>query len=255
MESKAIINVNNLNLWYSNHFKALNNINTIIYEKKVTSLIGPSGCGKTTFLRCLNRLNEEIDQVKIDGHIHFMGENIFGKNVDPVTLRRKIGMVFQQPNPFPSMSIYENVAIGLKLNKLGNKKQIENAVIESLQKAALWEEVKDKLTSSATSLSGGQAQRLCIARAIASIPEIILMDEPTSALDPIATVKIEELIQNLKKYYTVIIVTHNMQQARRVSDETRFFVLGELLEGSTTDQFFTSPSHPQSQAYISGKFS
>ncbi len=243
----------NLNLWYGD-FHALKGINLNVQSNSVCALIGPSGCGKSTFLRCINRLNEEFPNVKIDGEISFNGENIYGPKVDPVMIRRNIGMVFQQPNPFPSMSIYENVISGVKINGLAPKSEWDEIVENSLKKAALWDEVKDKLNKPGSSLSGGQQQRLCIARAVAPNPKILLMDEPTSALDPIATAKIEELVRELKQDYTVIIVTHNMQQAARISDQVCFFVLGDLLEVSETLRFFDSPSHPKSKEYVAGQF-
>lgn len=253
LEEKIALESKNLELWYGD-FQALRDINLKVNENSVCALIGPSGCGKSTFLRCINRLNEEFPNVKIDGEINFMGENIYGGSVDPVMIRRNIGMVFQQPNPFPSMSIYENVISGVKINGLAPKKEWDDIVENALKKAALWDEVKDKLKKPGSSLSGGQQQRLCIARAIAPNPKILLMDEPTSALDPIATAKIEELVKELKKDYTVVIVTHNMQQAARVSDQVCFFVLGDLLEVSETAKFFNNPCHPKSKEYVAGDF-
>lgn len=251
--SPLALEAKNLNLWYGD-FHALKNISLKVSEQSVCALIGPSGCGKSTFLRCINRLNEEFPNVKIDGEIDFMGQNIYGSNVDPVLIRRNIGMVFQQPNPFPSMSIYDNVIAGVKINGLAPKKEWDEIVQNALRKSALWDEVKDKLNKPGSSLSGGQQQRLCIARAIAPNPKILLMDEPTSALDPIATAKIEELVKELKSEYTVVIVTHNMQQAGRISDQVCFFVLGDLLEVNNTNQFFAQPNHPKSREYVAGQF-
>lgn len=243
-----------LNLWYGNQFHALKGINSEFSPNSIHALIGPSGCGKSTFLRCINRLNEEIEGTKITGSIYLDGEDIYGNNVDPVQIRKKVGMVFQQPNPFPAMSIFENVIAGVKLNGLAPKREFEEIVETSLRKASLWEEVKDILHRPGSSLSGGQQQRLCIARAIAPGPDILLMDEPTSALDPIATEKIEQLVAQLGGEYTVVIVTHNMQQAKRISDKTYFFVLGEVLEQNNTKTFFTSPTHPKACEYIEGQF-
>lgn len=246
------IQVKNLNLFYgATH--ALKNISLDIHSNKVTALIGPSGCGKSTFLRTINRMNELIHGVKIKGDVIIDGENIYDRNVDVVNLRRRIGMVFQKSNLFPK-SIYENIVYGAKINGLRNKKVLKELVEKTLTHAALWDEVKDRLNSSALSLSGGQQQRLCIARALAVEPDIVLMDEPASALDPIATAKIEELIHDLKNNYTIIIVTHNMQQAARVSDQTAFFYIGELIEYDKTTKIFTNPSLKQTEDYISGRF-
>ncbi len=247
-----IIRVENVNAYYGEK-QALKNISMDIDEKTVTALIGPSGCGKSTFLRCFNRMNDLIDVFRLEGKIYIDGENIYSSKIDPVLLRRKVGMVFQKPTPFPK-SIYDNIAYGLRINGEKNKKIIADKVEESLQKAALWEEVKDRLKDSALGLSGGQQQRLCIARAIAIEPEILLMDEPTSALDPIATIKVEELIAELKENYTIVIVTHNMQQAARISDKTAFFYMGELIEYDNTDKIFTNPSKEKTLKYISGHF-
>ena len=246
------IQAHHVNLYY-NDFHALKGITMDIASNTVTALIGPSGCGKSTFLRVFNRMNDLVDGVKISGTIMVDGEDIYEskKNIDE--LRKKVGMVFQKPNPFPK-SIFENVAYGLRVNGVGDKKFIEERVERSLVQAALWEEVKDKLKKSAFELSGGQQQRLCIARALAVEPSIILMDEPASALDPISTAKIEELIYELKKNYTIIIVTHNMQQAGRVSDTTAFFYLGELIEYGDTKEIFTNPKNPRTQNYITGRF-
>jgi phosphate transport system ATP-binding protein len=232
---------------------ALNNVSIEIPENKVTALIGPSGCGKSTFLRSLNRMNDLIDTVKIEGNILIDGINIYDKNIDVVNLRKKVGMVFQKSNPF-AKSIYENVAYGSRINGINNKNELNEIVENSLCNAAIWDEVKDRLHDSALGLSGGQQQRLCIARTLAVNPEVILMDEPASALDPISTSKIEELIHSLKEKFTIVIVTHNMQQAARVSDETAFFYLGELIEYGKTKKIFTNPDKKQTEDYISGRF-
>ena len=244
--------VENLNLHYGKK-KALNNISIEIPANKVTALIGPSGCGKSTFLRSLNRMNDLIDGVKVDGRVMLDDLNIYDKNIDVVELRKKIGMIFQKSNPFPK-SIYENVAFGPKINGITNKKKLDEIVETSLLRSALWDEVKDDLNKSGLSISGGQQQRLCIARALAVNPEILLMDEPASALDPISTTKIEDLIFELKNNYTIIIVTHNMQQASRVSDYTAFFYVGDLIEYSNTTKMFTSPDMKQTEDYIRGRF-
>ena len=244
--------VKNLNLFYGD-FQALHNINLDLYENKVTALIGPSGCGKSTFLRTLNRMNDLIDSVKITGNIMLDGKQDIYQKMDVIDLRTRVGMVFQKPNPFP-MSIYDNVAYGPRCQGLKDKKRLDVIVEEALKGAALWDEVKDKLTKSGMSLSGGQQQRLCIARAIAMEPEVILMDEPTSALDPIATQKIEQLMDKLKEKYTIIIVTHSMQQAARISDKTAFFLMGELIEFGDTDKIFTNPSRKETEDYITGRF-
>lgn len=232
---------------------ALNDISIRIPEKKVTAFIGPSGCGKSTFLRSLNRMNDLIDGVKIEGNILIDGINIYDKNIDVVTLRKKVGMVFQKSNPF-AKSIYENVAYGPKINGVNDKKQLEEIVESALKNAAIWDEVKDRLGDSALGLSGGQQQRLCIARTLAVNPEIVLMDEPASALDPLSTSKIEELIVELKEKYTIVIVTHNMQQAARISDLTAFFYLGQLIEFDKTRKIFTNPEKKQTEDYITGRF-
>ena len=241
-----------LHLYYAD-FHALKGINMSIEKNTVTALIGPSGCGKSTYLRTFNRMNDLIDNVKIRGLVTIDGKNVYSKEVKIDELRKKVGMVFQKPNPFPK-SIFENVAYGLRVNGISHKKFIEERVERSLVQSALWEEVKDKLKKSAFELSGGQQQRLCIARALAIEPSVILMDEPASALDPISTTKIEELIYELKKEYTIIIVTHNMQQAGRVSDKTAFFYLGELVEYDTTKKIFTNPADIRTQNYITGRF-
>ncbi len=246
------IQANQVNLYYEN-FHALKGITMDISPNTVTALIGPSGCGKSTFLRTFNRMNDLISGVKISGTILIDGQDIYDKKINIDELRKNVGMVFQKPNPFPK-TIFENVAYGLRVNGINNKKIVEERVERSLVQAALWEEVKDKLTKSAFELSGGQQQRLCIARALAIEPSLILMDEPASALDPISTAKIEELIYALKKNYTIIIVTHNMQQAGRVSDRTAFFYMGELIESGETKEIFTNPINPRTQNYITGRF-
>lgn len=248
----SIIQVKNLNLFYNDN-QALNDINIDIQEKAVTALIGPSGCGKSTFLRCLNRMNDLIDSVKIEGKIIYEGSNILQENCDVIELRKKIGMVFQSPNPFP-MSIYDNVAYGPRIHGIKNKNRLDEIVETSLKGAALWDEVKDRLKKSALGLSGGQQQRVCIARTLAVEPEVILMDEPTSALDPISTLKIEELMDTLKKKYTVVIVTHNMQQAGRISDNTAFFYKGIIVEYGKTEDIFYKPQKEQTEEYITGRF-
>ncbi len=245
------IKVRNLNLYYGDN-QALKNINIDLEENKVTAFIGPSGCGKSTFLRTLNRMNDLIDNVKIDGEILVDGEDIY-KSKDVIALRTKVGMVFQKPNPFP-ISIYDNIAYGPRLHGVKDKKTLDEIVEKSLKGAALWDEVKDRLKKSALGLSGGQQQRLCIARTIAVSPEIILMDEPTSALDPISTNKMEELMEELKKKYTVIIVTHNMQQAGRIADKTAFFLNGEIIEYADTEDIFYKPKDKRTEDYITGRF-
>ena len=244
--------VQHLNLHYGeNH--ALKDINMNIAQNAVTAFIGPSGCGKSTFLKCLNRMNDLVDCVKIDGTVTIDGEDIYSPKVDTTLLRKKVGMVFQQPNPFP-MSIYDNIAYGPRIHGITAKAKLDDIVERSLRDAAIFEEVKDRLKKSALGLSGGQQQRLCIARALAVEPEILLMDEPTSALDPISTLKVEDLMEDLKKKYTVVVVTHNMQQAARVSDYTAFFLLGELIEFDTTDTIFKHPSQKKTEDYITGRF-
>lgn len=242
----------NLNLHYGDK-QALHNISLAIEANTVTAFIGPSGCGKSTFLRCFNRMNDLIPNVRIDGEVLVDGKNIYHPKVDVYEHRKKIGMVFQKPNPFPK-SIYDNVAFGLHINGERSKKVLDQAVEDALKKAALWEEVKDNLSKSALALSGGQQQRVCIARAIAVQPSVLLMDEPASALDPISTAKIEELIHSLKESFTIVIVTHNMQQAARVSDKTAFFYLGNLIEYANTDKIFTNPASEATQNYITGRY-
>lgn len=246
------ITVESLNLHYGeNH--ALKNVNMEIADHAITAFIGPSGCGKSTFLRCLNRMNDLVDGCRVEGKVILDGEDIYDKRVDTTLLRKKVGMVFQQPNPFP-MSIYDNIAYGPRLHGIKNKKELDEIVERSLQGAAIFEEVKDRLHKSALGLSGGQQQRLCIARALAVSPEVLLMDEPTSALDPISTLKIEELMEALKKKYTVVIVTHNMQQAARVSDDTAFFLVGEVVEKNATSEIFARPRDKRTEDYITGRF-
>lgn len=247
-----IIETKDLNFWYGD-FHALKNINMEIESNTVTAFIGPSGCGKSTYLRLFNRMNDLIEGSRLEGQVLISDKDIYAKDIDVDTLRKRVGMVFQRPNPF-AKSIFDNVAYGLRVNGIKDKKVISETVEQSLKAAALWEEVKDKLNKSAFELSGGQQQRLCIARALAVKPEILLMDEPASALDPISTVKIEELIFQLKKDYTIVIVTHNMQQAARVSDKTAFFYLGKLVEYDDTNKIFTNPSVPATQNYITGRF-
>ena len=245
------LKVEGLNAWYGkNH--ALHDVNLTVAPRSVMAAIGPSGCGKSTFLRCLNRMHELIPGARAEGTLLIDGKDLLGRDVDPVNLRRRVGMVFQRPNPFPTMSIRDNVAAGLKLiGVAGNHGEI---VERTLRQSALWEEVKDRLDASALSLSGGQQQRLCIARALAVEPEVLLMDEPASALDPIATAKIEDLIHELKERYTIVIVTHNMQQAGRVSDQTAFFYMGDLVEVGPTEKIFTNPSEKRTEDYVTGKF-
>ncbi|MBR5874880.1 MAG: phosphate ABC transporter ATP-binding protein [Oscillospiraceae bacterium] len=247
-----IITVKDMNLWYGDH-QALKNINIEIPEKSITALIGPSGCGKSTFLKTLNRMNDLVPSVKITGDIRYNDTDIFSKEVDVNSLRKEIGMVFQKPNPFP-MSIYDNVAYGPRTHGITNKAQLDEIVESALRDAAIWDEVKDRLKKNALGMSGGQQQRLCIARALAVQPKILLMDEPTSALDPISTSRIEELAMELKEKYTIVMVTHNMQQAVRVSDYTAFFLLGELVEFGKTDDIFSQPKDKRTEDYITGRF-
>ena len=252
MRNDIIIQTKNVNFYYGD-FKALVDVTMDFEKNKVTALIGPSGCGKSTLLRLINRMNDLIEGTRVEGEVIFEGANIYAPNVDPVDVRRRIGMVFQKPNPFPK-SIFNNIIYGPKLNGVSKKRDLEALVEKSLVQASLWKEVKDILSQSAMMLSGGQQQRLCIARALAMKPDVLLMDEPTSALDPISTAKIEELIEELKKNYTIIIVTHNMQQAARVSDCTGFFYLGKLIEFNQTDRLFTTPDVKQTEDYITGRF-
>ena len=247
-----ILSVENLCLWYGSH-QALKDINIEIPEKSITALIGPSGCGKSTFLKTLDRMNDLIPDVKITGSVLYKGEDIFDPSVDVSELRRQVGMVFQKPNPFP-MSIYDNIAYGPRTHGVKNKAKLDEIVEKSLRGAAIWDEVKDRLKKNALGLSGGQQQRLCIARALAAEPEVLLMDEPTSALDPISTGRIEELALELKKTYTIVIVTHNMQQAVRISDHTAFFLLGELVEYGETEKLFSQPQDKRTEDYITGRF-
>lgn len=242
-----------LNAWFGTK-QALKNINLSVRANSVTAIIGPSGCGKSTFVRCLNRMHELVPNSRVSGQVFLDGRDIYSKEVDPVLIRRRVGMVFQKPNPFPTMSIYDNVAAGLRLTGLKKGQSLDKIVRQSLEQATLWDEVKDDLRKPGTSISGGQQQRLCIARAIALQPEVILMDEPCSALDPVATAKIEELIVSLKRDYTVVIVTHNMQQAARVSDLTAFLYIGELIESGPTRDIFESPTSEITEKYITGKF-
>ena len=248
----SIISVKDMNLWYGDH-QALKNVNIEIPEKSITAFIGPSGCAKSTFLKTLNRMNDLIPGVKITGDIQYEGTDIFSKEVDVNNLRKEIGMVFQKPNPFP-MSIYDNVAYGPRTHGITNKVQLDEIVEQALRDAAIWDEVKDRLKKNALGMSGGQQQRLCIARALAVQPKILLMDEPTSALDPISTSRIEELVMELKEKYTIVMVTHNMQQAVRVSDYTAFFLLGELVEFGKTDDIFSQPQDKRTEDYITGRF-
>jgi phosphate transport system ATP-binding protein len=245
--------VSNLNVWYGQKH-AVQGVTLNIPERTITAIIGPSGCGKSTFLRCLNRMHELVPRSRMTGSILFFGEDLYAPQIDPAVIRRRIGMVFQKSNPFPTMSIAENVTVGLRLNGIRNRAFLQDRMEQSLRMAALWDEVKDDLGKPGVSLSGGQQQRLCIARAIATQPEVLLMDEPASALDPIATMKVEELIHQLSRDYTIVIVTHNMQQASRVSDKTAFFYLGRLVEFNDTDQLFTRPREKQTEDYISGRF-
>ena len=247
-----ILSVNDLNLWYGEH-QALKNISLDIPEKSITALIGPSGCGKSTFLKTLNRMNDLVPGVRITGSVQYRGEDIYAPTTDVSELRRQVGMVFQKPNPFP-MSIYDNVAYGPRTHGIRNRAKLDDLVERSLRGAAIWDEVKDRLKKNALGLSGGQQQRLCIARALAVEPEVLLMDEPTSALDPISTSKIEDLAVQLKEKYTIVIVTHNMQQAVRISDNTAFFLLGDLVEFDSTEQIFSNPHDKRTEDYITGRF-
>lgn len=251
-DGKIKIHTNNVNLWYGDN-QALKNVSLDIYSNKITAFIGPSGCGKSTYLKTLNRMNDIISNIKITGEITLDNQNIYDKNVDVTALRKRIGMVFQKPNPFP-MSIYDNIAYGPRIHGIRSKIKLDEIVEKSLKGAAVFDEVKDRLHKSALGLSGGQQQRICIARAIAVEPDVILMDEPTSALDPISTLKIEELMGNLKNKYTVAIVTHNMQQATRISDYTAFFLIGEMIEYGETEELFSHPTDKRTNDYITGRF-
>jgi phosphate transport system ATP-binding protein len=259
LRESRTLEVKDLSAWYGS-FRGIKHITMDVGANQVTAVIGPSGCGKSTFVRCLNRMHEVTPHARVEGSVLLDGEDIYGQNADPVNVRRRIGMVFQKPNPFPTMSIFDNVAAGMRLNKLfSSRKQFEEQVERSLRQAALWDEVKDKLKQPATNLSGGQQQRLCIARALAVEPEILLMDEPCSALDPVATLKIEDLMRELISQYTIVIVTHNMQQAARVSDYTAFLMMdedraGELVEFGPTDDMFTNPKDKRTEDYITGRF-
>ncbi len=248
----TIIDVKNLNLWYGAH-QALRDVNLQIPEHEITALIGPSGCGKSTFLKTLDRMNDLINGVKITGSVEYRGQDIYAPNVDVTWLRKQVGMVFQKPNPFP-MSIYDNVAYGPRTHGIRGRARLDEIVEKSLRDAAIWDEVKDRLGKSALGLSGGQQQRLCIARALAVEPEVLLMDESTSALDPISTSRIEDLVLELKRDYTIVVVTHNMQQATRISDNTVFFLLGEVVESGTTENLFANPSDKRTEDYITGRF-
>lgn len=250
METSLAMQTKNLDFYYGD-FQALHHVSLDFYRGQVTALIGPSGCGKSTLLRCLNRMNDLIPETRAEGEVYFAGQNIYGKDVDPVEVRRRVGMVFQKPNPFPK-SIYENIAWGARIN--GFTGDMDELVETSLKRCALWDEVKDKLKQNALELSGGQQQRLCIARTIAVEPDVILMDEPTSALDPISTSKIEDLVSELKENFTIVIVTHNMQQAGRVSDQTAFFYEGVIIEAGITKDIFFNPKEARTEAYISGRF-
>ncbi len=249
----ARVTVEQLRAGFGSH-TVLKGISTRFPEKALTAIMGPSGCGKSTFIRCINRLHEEIPDSWVDGKITLDGEELYGRFVDPVRIRRKIGMVFQRPNPFPTFSIYDNVAAGLRLNGIRKRPLLDERVERSLRRAALWDEVKDRLEKPGTSLSGGQQQRLCIARALAVEPEILLLDEPCSALDPVATERIEELLLDLERDYTLVMVTHNIQQAARVADRTVFLLLGELVEEGPTSEMFTNPKDPRTESFISGRF-
>ena len=252
MTDNIKLSIEDMNLYYGN-FHALHDINMHIPEKEITAFIGPSGCGKSTLLKSLNRMNDLVEGVRIEGKVVLDGEDIYSPTVDTTLLRKKVGMVFQQPNPFP-MSIYDNIAYGPRTHGIRSKAKLDQIVEEALRGAAIWDELKDRLKKSALGLSGGQQQRLCIARALAVKPEVLLMDEPTSALDPISTIKIEELAQELKKDYTIVMVTHNMQQATRISDKTVFFLLGEIIEAGKTDELFSMPKDKRTEDYITGRF-
>lgn len=252
-ESSNVLRVKNLNAYFG-AYHAVKDVSVSVAHKEVVAVIGPSGCGKSTFIRCLNRLHEEVPGSSVTGEVWLEDENIYRRGADPVLIRRRVGMVFQKPNPFPALSVFENVAVGPRLMGLKRRALLDERVEQSLRQSALWDEVKDKLNKPGTSLSGGQQQRLCIARALAIQPPVILMDEPTSALDPISTARIEELVQELKNRVTVVIVTHNMQQASRISDRTAFFLLGSLVECGSTSQIFTTPKDTRTEQYITGRF-
>lgn len=251
-EKEKTFEIRDMDLYYGN-FQALKKVNIDIYKNDITALIGPSGCGKSTFLRSLNRMNDLVEGCRIEGRLLFDGEDLYGKDCDVISLRKKVGMVFQKPNPFPK-TIHENITYGPKLHGQKDKKKLDEIVERTLREVGLWEEVKDRLHKSALGLSGGQQQRLCIARCLSVEPEVILMDEPTSALDPVATTKIEALVQDLASKYTIVIVTHNMQQAARISNRTAFFLTGEILEIDDTEKIFTNPSNPKTEEYITGRF-
>ena len=250
---EKVIEVKNLSAWFGDH-QVLKDISMGIRRNSVTSVMGPSGCGKSTFIRCLNRMHDLTPGFRLTGEVLFDGRDVYSEQVDPVLLRRKVGMVFQQPNPFPRMSVYENVAVGLRFNGRKSRAEIAEVVERSLRMAALWDELKDHLDRAGSSLSGGQQQRLCIARALAVEPEVLLMDEPCSALDPVSTGKIEELIEDLSDRYTIVVVTHNMQQAARISDSVAFFLLGALIEMDKSSKIFTNPSDKRTEEYITGRF-
>jgi phosphate ABC transporter, ATP-binding protein len=252
-KAEPVFSVKDLSLWYGDK-QAIKNVTIDLPPKAVTAIIGPSGCGKSTFLRCLNRMHELVPRTRMTGQVLFRGEDLYAPSVDPAVIRRRVGMIFQKSNPFPTMSIADNVTVGLKLNGVRNRRVLNERLEKSLRMAALWDEVKNDLDKPGISLSGGQQQRLCIARAIAVEPEVVLMDEPASALDPIATMKIEELIRQLSRDYTIVIVTHNMQQASRVSDLTAFFYMGQLIEFDDTGRLFTNPKQKQTEDYITGRF-
>jgi phosphate transport system ATP-binding protein len=250
---KSVLEVKNLSAFFGTN-PVLKGVSLSVTAEQVTAIIGPSGCGKSTFLRCVNRMHEVVHGAIVTGDVLLNGESVYGKDVDPVLIRRRVGMVFQKPTPFPTMSIYNNVAVGLRLNGLKKQAVLDEQVEGSLRKVALWDEVKDRLSQPGMSLSGGQQQRLCIARALAVNPEVLLLDEPTSALDPMSSGKIEELLRELKKNYTIVIVTHNMQQAARISDTTGFFLTGELIEFDATKKIFTTPQDARTEDYITGRF-
>ena len=253
MKTEAIISTKNLNVWYQD-FHALKDVSVDHPLQTINAIIGPSGCGKSTYIRCINRIYEQVPGARAEGEIFFMGKNILSPSISAVELRSQVGMVFQKPNPFPSMSIFDNTVVGLRLKGIRKKSLLLEKAELCLRQSGLWKEVKDKLNSPGISLSGGQQQRLCIARALAVSPPVLLMDEPTSALDPIATAKIEELMIELKKNYTIIVITHNIQQASRMADYTSFFILGELIEHGKTSQIFTTPKHKKTEDYITGRF-